>query len=406
MIKRVLGLWIGILTVLACSITAYATDNRIGNARENYCNVAFYMTDETAGGYPGSKFTAIWTDESGTYTGQYDFTKGNSWGNGRAIIVTVEAPVTFRVNFSGLEDGYKIVNTLDLSEDIIFETISGGTASVYWSVFDSDNITGTVDGISDDTIELTSGSEMLLQADNDSRIIEMEEAEELYQNFLSATAFIADDETWQNNVLVVYQLYAEAAINGYASWYENYVDGGTKEDFLAMSLYDRFVWVETYLTFAYYVNSGDFNKYFGNEDNFNTYATGNFINRIENISGYEPVEEAYLNLVQWQYDYVTENGVPFNFINHRPYLDEAGSLPESAAETESETIADDAEMEEIREELMAELSEEEIAELSGDTETSEEADGSSSGGMGVVIVLLVVVVVVGGGAFFFLRKKK
>lgn len=232
--------------------------------------------------------------------------------------------------------------------------------------------------------------------------------EEVYQDFIAETEFIADDETWENNVLIVYQLYAEAAINGYASWYESYVDGGTQEDFLAMSLYDRFVWVETYLTFAYYVNSGDYDKYFGSEENFNTYAIGNFINRIENISGYEPVEEAYLALVQWQYDYVIENGYPYNFINNRSYLDEVGSSPEDVteAETESEATTEDEEIAEAREELMAELSEEEIAELTEDTGTTEEADSTSSGGMGIVIVLIIVVVVIGGGAFLFLRKKK
>ncbi len=391
-----------ILAMCACSGTAYATESRIGNARENYCNVAFYITDETADGYPGSKFTATWTDETGTYTGQYDFTKGNSWGNGRAVIVTMEAPVTFQVDFSGLEEGYKIVNTLDLSEEITFETISGGTASVYWSVFDSDNTTGTIGGTPDDTNEITTESQILKQSENESRVIKNEEAEEVYQNFLSAVSYIADSDEWYSALLIQYEWFGEAS---YAPWYAEYVAGGTEEEFLSMSLFDRFVWAETYLRYAWAVGTGSYSTCFGSKENFESHITNNMVNMINNATDYEAVEEAYLTLAEWQYNYVTENGFPFNFVNNRSYLDEGGTLPDSVARTESETNSDDAELAEIRKELMAELSEEEIAELSGDTETTKEADSTSFAGPGTIVVILVVIIV-GGSVYFFLRRKK
>lgn len=403
--KKTLGLLMGILTMLVFSTTVYATGNSVGNAGENYCNVSFYITDETADGYPGSKFTATWTDTAGTSTGQYDFTKGNSWGNSsHTVVVTIEAPITYSVEFSGLEDGYKIVNTLDLSEDITFETISGGTASVYWSIFDIDNTTGTIGGTSDNsTIEITTESQILNQSENGNRVIENEEAEEVYQKFLSAVSYIADSDEWYSALLIQYEWFGEAS---YAPWYAEYVEGGTEEEFLSMSLFDRFVWVETYLRYAWAVGTDSYSTYFGSHENFESHITNNIVNMINNAADYEAVEEAYLALAEWQYDYVIENGYPFNFVNNRSYLDEGCSLPESTTETGAETDTDDAELEEVREELMAELSEEEIAELTGDTETTEEANSTSSGGMGMVIVLIIVVVVIGGGAFLFLRKKK
>ena len=58
--------------------------------------------------------------------------------------------------------------------------------------------------------------------------------------------------------------------------------------------------------------------------------------------------DAYLALADWQYNYVKESGVPFNFVNNRSYLEEIGEMPETSEETKT----DEEELSEAAEELL------------------------------------------------------
>ena len=301
-----------ILTVLmfcAMSFTAYATEAEEASAFK--CNVSFYITDET-GDYPGSSFTANMTDKTGTITDSYKFTKGNSWGGANTPKYTMIAPTTYTVTFEGLEDGYKVVSTLDRAEIITFDTFSEGTADVLWSIVKEEEITA---------ISESAGSAILEQNKDGNYIASDKGAEEVYKNFLEATVFIADDTNWKNNLLQSYELFP------HEERYASYVEGGTEEEYLSMSLYDRFVWSETYLKFAWAVNSGNYDNYYGSEENFASHITNDVVNMMKGVSNSEGVIEAYLALADWQYQYVKANGVPFNFINNRSYLDEVAESP-------------------------------------------------------------------------------
>lgn len=322
---------------ILCSIplTVYATEAEIKAASAFKCNVAFYITDET-GGYTGSNFTANMTDNTGTITNSYKFTKANSWGGTNTPIYTMAAPATYTVTFDGLEEGYKIVSTLDHSETISFDTFSEGTANVLWSIVKDNNVTTENKGAE---------SAILKQEENGNYTATNEGAEEVYKNFLRATAFIAEDVDWKNNLLQSYELFP------HAERYASYVEGGTEEEYLSMSLYDRFVWSESYLKFAWAINSGNYNNYYGSEQNFASHITNDVVNMMKGAPNNEGVIESYLALADWQYNYVRENGVPFNFINNRSYLDEIKKVTET--ETKAETNkSDEEEMSEIAKELL------------------------------------------------------
>lgn len=318
------------LMLLTMPFTAYATE---GNIPSFKCNVTFYITDETSDGYPGSSFTANMKDNTGTIADSYRFTKGNSWGNGRTPKYTMTAPATYAVTFEGVEDGYAIVNTLDHSENITFEAVMDGTADVLWSIIDTE--TETVGNGN-------SGSGLLEQEQNGNFSVSDEGAEDVYKDFLSTTAFIADDMDWYNALLKQYEWFP------HEERYADYVENGTKEDFLAMSLYDRFVWSESYLIYAWAVNSGNMGNYFGSKENFENHITNDIIKMMDGAPNHEEVEKAYLALADWQYNYVQENGVPFNFINNRSYLEEVKETPE----TETETKSDKEEISEAAKELL------------------------------------------------------
>mgnify|MGYP001007542436 FL=1 len=333
--KKCIATILAVLMLAVTPLTAYATE--VETHTESNANVTFYITDETNGEYPGSAFTAIMTDNTGTITDEYTFSAGNSWGNARYPKYTMTAPATYTVKFEGLDSGYKIIDTLTRSDKITFETTMGGSPQVLWSIVKSES----------DTAEEETEPTIATQAESNSFTVSDEGADEVYNAFLEATAFIAEDTAWQSNVLAEYSLFE----NRYATWYASYVENGTEKDFLSMSLYDRFVWGETYLMFAWAVNTGTFSEYFGSEEVFANRITDNLVNRIQNardLTNGQQVIDAYLALADWQYNYVKESGVPFNFVNNRSYLEEIGEMPETSEETKT----DEEELSEAAEELL------------------------------------------------------
>ncbi len=116
---------------------------------KRYCLMKIHITDKTANGYPGSSFTAVMTDKMKTITDRYSFTDGNSWGsdNNKPKYIVI-APTTYTVMFEGLEDGYMIVNTPDLSSNIGFEAVDGGVMDCYWSIIETVTAVG-MDGDSE-----------------------------------------------------------------------------------------------------------------------------------------------------------------------------------------------------------------------------------------------------------------
>lgn len=330
---------------------AYAKESELKKINDYpfKCNVTFFITDETSDGYPGDRFKAIMTDKTGTVTDEYSFTKGNSWGGNRPPKYTVMAPTVYTVTFEGLNSEYKIINTFDRSDEITFEAASDGIADCYWSIVKADkkSDSGKTENKPSDKESLTKTSEatapkndLTVASENtpDASFNEAD-AEKVYKEFYDDVKYIKDDKEWESSLLIQYKMFE----SDYAGWYEKYVEGGTKEEFLSMSLFDRFIWSETYLTFAWAVNTGDVNTYFGNDKNFKTHITDNVVNIIRNAKEHEKVENAYLKLAKWQYEYIKKNGVPFNFINNKTYLDEVNKTDDVKSEemAENEEISKD-----------------------------------------------------------------
>lgn len=381
--KKCIATILAVLMLAVTPLTAYATEAEPHT--ESNANVTFYITDETNGEYPGSAFTAVMTDNTGTITDECTFSSGNSWGSNRNPIYTMTAPVTYMVKFEGLDSGYEIIDTLTRSDNIAFETTMGGSPQVLWSIVKSEG----------STAEEETEATLATQVESNSFTVSDEGAEEVYKAFLEATAFIADDTAWQSNVLAEYSLFE----NRYATWYASYVENGTEDDFLSMSLYDRFVWGETYLMFAWAVNTGTFSEYFGSEEAFANRITDNLVNRIQNardLTNGQQVIDAYLALANWQYNYVKESGVPFNFINNRSYLAEIGEIPETSEETKTE----EEELSEADEELLEDADEK----TKEETEKGIWDDTMNALARNIVTILVFIVFVI--ALFVVIQKRK
>ena len=379
--KKYLIFVLTVFILIATPLTVSATAEK---GAEGTCNVTFFITDES-GSYPGSSFTAIMTDETGTITDSYKFAKGGSWGGNNTPKYTVAAPVTYTVTFEGLENGYTIVNTLNYSSDISFAAASGGVTDVYWSIISTDTQSST-------SIP-TEGSRSILAEQSDRINATDSEAEEIYQSFLRAVSPAADNEEWYSALLIHYEWFGAST---YAKWYADYVDGGTEDDFLSMSLFDRFVWSETYLSYANGLEN--YSWYYGSKENYDSHMTSSVVGMIENGPDYETVKDAYLALAEWQYNYVLANGYPYNFINGQTYLDEVGEVPETISTEEAEE-QEQKELEEAAAELLEELDEEDIQEL------TEDSENSFFGSFGIIIAI-VSILFAAVGAFVILRRRK
>lgn len=322
------------ILLFAMPITVHATEStefgRTGTGdKQSRCNVTFVITDES-GGYPGDSFKAIMVDVTGTISDEYTFTLANSWGGKNVPKYSVIAPTTYNVTFEGLEEGYTIVNTLDYSTKISFAAAAEGVADVYWSIISTSTDMTEQEG------NVQSNESELLDKKFD---VTNEEAGRIFDTFLNAAAIIEKDDTW-SNFLNKYSVFDKS------EWYEKYVQGGSAEEYKSMSLFDRFIYEETYLRFSHMMNTGDRDMYFGSEERFRS----NFLNSTLDLmtgNDNEQVKEAYTALALWQLNYIKENGIPFNFINDRSYLEEVSETPkEESKPSESE------EMKEAFEELV------------------------------------------------------
>lgn len=172
-------------------------------------------------------------------------------------------------------------------------------------------------------------------ADRDSVTVKNAEAEAVFKEFLDAVGFIATEPTWNGEVgtfLHYYSIYANSE-HGDGENYAKCVSGGTKEDYLAMSMFDRFLWMETYVYLASAIMDGNRSYYLDSKETYKSRLTDCVVSRMTGTDA-ETVKAAYLKLMDWQYDYIMAHGVPFNFINNSSYLDEIKTT-EPAAPTQS-----------------------------------------------------------------------
>jgi hypothetical protein len=209
-----------------------------------------------------------------------------------------------------------------LSFLLIFTMLITFTAPVY---ADEAQINKIAEALTADNSSEKNEQVNKVAAGNNDISLSNEDAKKVYDEFYNDVKYTENNEEWDNAVFIQYKLFE----SDYIEWFEKYVKGGTKEIFHPMSLFDKFIWSESYLRFAWAVNVGKFDTYYGNEKNFETHITSNVVNIMKNAKDSEKAVKAYLKLAKWQYEYVRQNGGPFNFINNRTYFEEISTDEDS-----------------------------------------------------------------------------
>lgn len=399
------GMLISLIFLLGTATTAFADEETLTGDEVVPCTVTFSITDVTYS-YEGD-IEVLMNDVTGTSNKSYILTKANSYGSGNQPKFTIPAPTTYKITFKGIKEGYQIVNS-DNTKITDFPATANGY-EFNWKITYTDerrqevekeveSIRGSIGRGSSDSNQTQDNNQNVSntsttqdsekEESKKSNASKNQSADEAFQEFLDKVSFTENDETWNDFATGYLGLFNDEA-QSRADDFVNVVKNATEEDWFNMSQYDRFVYYESYVRIQKYINLGNWEKYFSSKEAFHNKITSPV---VELMNGTEEgdttvVSDAYLKLMDWQYDYVQEHKAAFDFITGKDYIENGGSKADSKQEQKDKEAKRKAEINELQEAKKA-------ADISDDTSEKR----------GLVIIPLILVL--GCGILLICQKFK
>ncbi len=391
--------------LLGTATIAFADEETLAGDEVVPCTVTFSVTDVTYS-YEGD-IEVLMNDVTGTSNKSYTLTKANSYGSGNQPKFTMPAPTTYKITFKGMKEGYQIVNSDNTKITDFLATANGYEFN--WKITYTDkqkqevekeveSIRGSIGRGSSDSTQ-TQDNNQNVSNTSTTQDSEKEESQktntsknqstdEAFQEFLDKVSFTENDETWNDFATGYLGLFNDEA-QSRADDFVNVVKNATEEDWFNMSQYDRFVYYESYVRIQKYINLGNWEKYFSSKEAFHNKITSPV---VELMNGTEEgdttvVSDAYLKLMDWQYDYVQEHKAAFDFITGKDYIENGGSKADLKQEQKDKEAKRKAEINELQEAKKA-------ADISDDTSEKR----------GLVIIPLILVL--GCGILLICQKFK
>ncbi len=207
-----------------------------------------------------------------------------------------------------------------------------------------------------------------------------EEADEIFKTYLETATLMVDDPNY-DTMFALYRGRSE-------EWYIEYA-GGTSEEWDAFTDIEVFCWDALYFQQITFLESGMYDHYYGSIEKFHTNALPAHY-RMDEVQ-----EAAYFEIMDWQYNYITTHGVPYNFLTGEAYsyfgedVTTASVTQDENAETTVPTIVE-SENTEI---------------ISATMEKTEKTDHKNNGNV-VIVVLSSVFLLIGIGAGLLISKRK
>lgn len=354
-----------LVLLFGATTTAFA-DEELAGDEVVPCTVTFSVTDVTYS-YEGD-IEVLMNDVTGTSNKSYTLTKANSYGSGNQPKFTVSAPTTYKITFKGIKEGYQIVNS-DNTEITNFAATANGY-EFNWKITYTDerkqevekeveSIRGSIGRGSSDNKQ-TSNNNQNASNTSSTQDVKKEEskktntsktqsADEVFQEFLDSVSFIENDETWNTyGSGFLGKLYNDKA-RTMADDFVKVVKNATEEDWFKMSQYERFVYYESYVNIQKYINLGNWEKYFSSREVFHNKITSPVVALMNGTEEGDStvVSDAYLKLMDWQYDYVQEHKAAFDFITGKDYIENGGSKADLKQEQKDKEAKKEAEKKEI-----------------------------------------------------------
>jgi hypothetical protein len=258
------------------------------------CTVTFNLKDTTGVAFTDDvkvQFADIATGKTYDYTLSY----AGSYGAGKTPKFTVLANTTYNITITfPHSDSYAIVNADGSAIKSFAATENGITLN--WNV--------VIGGTAKQTTKETT----TVKVDTGNK-----EADDVFSTFITATKHIESDDNW-SGFLKVFTVYSKTRADAYVKYCK-----GTKEEWLAKTAYEQFLYYELYIRQCEYINAGMYDYYYGSEQN---YTTQNIYSTYNSMKRYGETEaDAYKTIMLWQYEYIKKNGTPYNFMTGLNYLD-------------------------------------------------------------------------------------
>lgn len=362
--KALFGMLTSLVLLFGATTTVFA-DEELAGDEVVPCTVTFSITDVTYS-YEGD-IEVLMNDVTGTSNKSYILTKANSYGSGNQPKFTIPAPTTYKITFKGIKEGYQIVNS-DNTKITDFPATANGY-EFNWKITYTDerkqevekeveSIRGSIGRGSSDSNQTqdnnqnvsntSSTQDVKKEESKKTNTSKTQSADEAFQEFLDSVSFVKNDETWNTyGSGFLGKLFNDKARTR-ADDFVNVVKNATEEDWFNMSQYDRFVYYESYVRIQKYINLGNWEKYFSSREKFHNEITSPVVELMNGTEGDSTVvSDAYLKLMDWQYDYVQEHKAAFDFITGKDYIESGGSKADLKQEQKDKEAKKEAEKNEI-----------------------------------------------------------
>jgi hypothetical protein len=268
-----------------------------------YCDVTFFLVDET-GKYEGSVVVGFTNAATGLPdVPTLELSYANSYGSSIPFVYSVPFGKTYNLQFLFPE-----------AKDIAVFSADGTPAPN--SIVTNKPALALYLKIAYITAENTPAPEGAVSADSPQGVFDPQriddankEGNAAFTEFINAMNPTALDPDWKG----FYEKYknGEKAVS---SDYELYT-GRPAQEYLDMNLYERFLIQETYMLLYNACISSISTKTFSSEKNFKTNVLTLPLYAMEIVQKDTQFEQdAYTKLMLWEYTFVKENGLPYNYI--------------------------------------------------------------------------------------------
>ena len=363
-----------IMGTLACIVNinsmVFATSiNDVPKAQKNIskkCHIEICITDNTAGEFKDEiQVTLLNADASNAY--DYIVTPENYRSN-------------IRINGDIEQDSYSIAISYPHKDSYIIRDQSGNEISQFIADTDKQSLNWVIES-----------KEMVVGKNNSN-------PEDIWNKFLNRALEIETNPEYKG-ILKYYSDLEKLLTQQYIKVYKD----ATVDDYLKLSITERFLYHTTYILPVEATTYGQYNLYLESWDKFNNYVIGGTNSVIKRYGGQEFLDE-YQEVMKWQYDYFIENSAFYNFITGE---DSLGRKIEGIQLEENNKL--------IKEKTNSVLSENNIVNNKDDNSNKEDSvndDEQSNNGiwseffkrcksniLSIMILVILIIVVVGVGAY-------
>jgi len=342
LLSKIICATFAIVYMLVCSTGAYA--NPIEPVTGNdlvTCELTINTSDDIGGEYIGLISVTL-TDIAGGTQYQYEVSMQNYLLE-FPITDIIIANTTYEVSVQFEESGYALFDA-HTGEIVKRFHATGSGYNANWVLRDI-TVPTVVIPMSLNIIEITEE--------------EKKEASALWETFYNSVKYMDGDDAAEPFFLA-YRAYEIDHAERYAEY-----TNGSVEEWLEFSYFERFIWHETYIRTIHHLSMGNYDRYFGSENDFKQTSIGSTLRHLSRYT--EEGAEAYENLMLWQYQIVKKYSDVYNFMTENTYRsDNGGEGFDPIAESEQRIV----EEQELIEQELNEIYDENVP-----TNTENDRDG-------------------------------